>query len=85
MSVECGRLMQLQEPFLLVAAFALVFTLVIAWNRCNFRITKDAKWAAENRAEQAAHLLQEIGSIVGGTKTSWPHYQAILLLHILSL
>lgn len=59
-------MMQLQEPLLLVAAFALAFSFVIAYNRCNFRITRDAKWAAEHRAERAAYLLQQIGSIVSG-------------------
>lgn len=59
--------MQLQEPLLLIGAFLLLFSLVIAYNRCNFRITKDAKWAEENRAERAAFLLKEIESIVSGT------------------
>ena len=55
---------QLQEPLLLVAAFALLFALTIAYNRCDLTITRDAKWQASQGKELAAHLVERIAAVI---------------------
>lgn len=60
-------LKQLQEPLLLVGFFALFFSVIVAYNRCDFVITRDAAWESSQRAERAAFLIQKIESIVSGS------------------
>jgi hypothetical protein len=48
------------------AAFAALFSAVIAYNRLEFTISKDEKWQASQEADKITAVMQQINSVLEG-------------------
>ena len=55
-----------REPALLIGSMLLLFAGAIAWMRVDLSISKDAKWAGEQRKARATAALQRILLLISG-------------------
>jgi hypothetical protein len=58
--------LRLCRSVLFPAAFAALFSAVIAYNRLEFTISKDEKWQASQEADKITAVMQQINSVLEG-------------------
>lgn len=59
-----GAVHTLREPLLLIGVFFCLFLAVIAYNRMEFTITRDDKWAAARDREALATTMEQIAALL---------------------